>query len=146
MLRRMLLILLLIPALLLCAVAAAGDEATPEDDGLDAAPRPAKAYVLVTTATQAGFLPLPEEGEASYPIRQVLPDGTLAENVIHLTPEGVYMESSTCANHDCIEQGLVTLENRNERILSNMIVCLPNQVTLQLYTPEEVEAMMKGAN
>ena len=146
MLRRMLLILLLIPALLLCAVAAAGDEATPEDDGQDAAPRPAKAYVLVTTATQAGFLPLPEEGEASYPIRQVLPDGTLAENVVHLTPEGVYMESSTCANHDCIEQGLVTLETRNERILSNMIVCLPNQVTLQLYTPEEVEAMMKGAN
>lgn len=108
------------------------------------APKPAKGYVLVTTATQSGWLPLPEEGEVSYPIRQVLPDGTEAENVIHLTPEGVYMEDSTCANHDCIQQGIVTLENREERILSNMIICLPNQVSLQLFTPEEVLQMVQG--
>ena len=110
----------------------------------DAAPSPAKAYVLVSTATQSGWLPLPEEGEVSYPLRQVLPDGTEAVNVIHLTPEGVYMEDSTCANHDCIDEGMVTLENRGERILGNMIVCLPNQVCLQLYTPEEVLELMKG--
>lgn len=108
------------------------------------APKPAKGYVLVTTATQSGWLPLPEEGEVSYPIRQVLPDGTEAENVIHLTPEGVYMEDSTCANHDCIQQGIVTLENREERILSNMIICLPNQVSLQLFTSEEVLQMVQG--
>lgn len=107
-------------------------------------PKPAKGYVLVTTATQSGWLPLPEEGEVSYPIRQILPDGSEAENVIHLTPDGVYMEDSTCANHDCIQQGTVTLENRDERILSNMIICLPNQVTLQLFTPEELLEMAKG--
>ena len=111
----------------------------PEED-----PKPAKGYVLVTTATQSGWLPLPEEGEVSYPIRQILPDGSEAENVIHLTPDGVYMEDSTCANHDCIQQGTVTLENRDERILSNMIICLPNQVTLQLFTPEELLEMAKG--
>ena len=98
----------------------------------------------MTTATQSGWLPLPEEGEVSYPIRQILPDGSEAENVIHLTPDGVYMEDSTCANHDCIQQGTVTLENRDERILSNMIICLPNQVTLQLFTPEELLEMAKG--
>ena len=110
----------------------------------EASPQPAKAYVLVTTAAQSGWLPLPEEGEVSYPLRQMLPDGTEAVNTIHLTPEGVYMEDSTCANHDCVEQGMVTIDNRNERILGNMIICLPNQVSLQLYTPEEVLEMVQG--
>ena len=123
--------------------APAAGEATevPEEE----APKPAKAYVLVSTATQSGWLPLPEEGEASYPLRQILPDGTEAVNTIHLTPDGVYMEDSTCEGHDCVQQGEVTLENRKDRILGNMIICLPNQVCLQLYTPEEVLEMMKGS-
>ena len=75
---------------------------------------------------------------------QVEADGTPAENVIHLTPEGVYMEDSTCENHDCVEQGEVTLDNRKDRILGNFIICLPNQVTLQLFTPDEIEAMLAG--
>lgn len=125
--------------------AEAAATAQPEDGAeSEEAPKPAKGYVLVTTATQSGWLPLPEEGEVSYPIRQILPDGTEAENIIHLTPEGVYMEDSTCANHDCVQQGIVTLENREERILSNMIICLPNQVSLQLFTPEEVLQMVQG--
>ena len=116
-----------------------GATETPEET-----PKPARGYVLVATATQSGWLPLPEAGEASYPIHQLLPDGTEAVNTIHLTPEGVYMEDSTCEGHDCVQQGLVTLENREERILGNMIICLPNQVTLQLFTPEELLEMMKG--
>ena len=100
--------------------------------------------MLVTTATQSGWLPLPEEGEVSYPVRQLLPNGTEAINTIHLTPEGVYMEDSTCEGHDCVQQGEVTLDNRTERILGNMIICLPNQVTLQLYTSEELLEMVKG--
>ena len=127
--------------LALAAVCAAGEEAAPE---ATIPPSPAKGYVLVTTATQSGWLPLPEEGEASFPLRQTLPDGTEAVNVIHLTPDGMYMEDATCANHDCMGQGVVTLENREERILGNMIICLPNQVTLQLFTPEEVLEMVKG--
>ena len=94
-------------------------------------------YVLVSTATQSGWLPLPTEGEQSFPLPQLLPDGTEALNVIHLTPEAVWMEDSTCEGHDCVDQGEVTLENRYERILGNMIICLPNQVVLQLYSPEE---------
>ena len=100
--------------------------------------------MLVTTPSRSGWLPLPEEGELSYPLRQLLPDGTEAVNTLHLTPEGVYMEDSTCEGHDCVQQGVVTLENREERILGNMIICLPNQVTLQLFTPEELLEMMKG--
>ena len=146
--------LAILAALMLLAVVATSAEApqaatmTPQATATmtpeDGAPKPAKAYVLVSTATQVGWLPLPEEGEISYPLKQVLPDGTEAENVIHLTPEGVYMEDSTCENHDCVDQGMVTLENRYERILSNMIICLPNQVVLQLLTPEEVLEKVKA--
>ena len=146
------LLCLLAGLLLIAAIAGAEPEATDEpaetaqpratgEPGDD--PRPAKGYVLVTTATQSGWLPLPEEGELSYPLRQLLPDGTAAENVIHLTPEGVYMEDSTCEGHDCMQQGVVTLDNRDARILGNMIICLPNQVTLQLFTPEELLEMVK---
>ena len=131
-------------ALALMLGVAALAEADPGIDGVEPTPQPAAGYVLVSTATQSGWLPLPEEGEVSYPLRQLLPDGTEAVNVIHLTPDGVYMEDSTCEGHDCVQQGMVTLENRDERILSNMIICLPNQVTLQLYTPEEVLKMVKG--
>lgn len=107
------------------------------------APQPARGYVLVSTATQVGWLPLPDEGEYDYPLKQVLPDGTEAQNVIHVTPEGVWMADSTCEGHDCVQQGKVTLDNRLDRILGNMIICLPNQVYLQLYTPEEVLEMLQ---
>ena len=106
---------------------------------------PARGYVLVTTATKMGFLPLPEEGEYSYHLKQILPDGTEAENVIHLTADGVWMEDSTCENHDCVQQGEVTIDNRKDRILGNMIICLPNQVMLQLFSPEELLASVGGA-
>ncbi len=105
---------------------------------------PAAAYVLVSSPTQTGWLPLPTEGAYSYHLQQVFPDGTETENVIHLTPDGICMESSTCDNQDCVFQGMVTLENRYERILSNMIICLPNQVFLQLYSREEALAMISA--
>ena len=115
------------------------DTASPAEDPVPApTPVPARAYVLVTTATQMGLLPLPEADDYVFPLTQLRTDGTFTENVIHLTPEGVYMESSTCENHDCIDEGIVTLDNRKDRILGNMIICLPNQVTLQLLTPEEI--------
>ena len=117
---------------------AAGTETPP--------PAPAKAYVLVTTASQMGFLPLPETEDYLFPLTQTLPDGTVAENVIHVSPDGVWMESSNCENQDCVQEGTVTLENRRDRILGNWIICLPHQLTLQLLTPEEVLAMMTDSS
>ena len=105
-------------------------------------PRPAKGYILVTTGSQQGFLPLPEEEDYLFPLTQTQADGTVWENVIHVTSEGFYMESSNCEGHDCVEEGEVTLQNRENRILWNMVVCLPHQITLELLTPEEILAMM----
>ena len=86
---------------------------------------PSIAYVLVRMPEAIGLLPLPVEGEYTRTIRQVMADGTEAVNVLHLTANGVWME------------GEVTLENREERVLWNMIICLPHQLSLELITREE---------
>ena len=59
-------------------------------------------------------------------------------NVVEVTADSVRMYSSTCDNQDCVLQGTVTLDNRNERVLQNMILCLPHQVVLELYSAQEV--------
>ena len=100
----------------------------------------------LTGSGDVGILPLPAEGEISYPIRQVLADGTETENILHLTPDGFYMESSTCKNQNCVQQGKVTFENRDYRILTNCVVCLPNQVTAELYDTQEIDRMMAGTD
>lgn len=132
----------LLMALMLLFVPVLADTADSESSVADvlsaeteAAPVP--GYVYISSPTGSGWLPLPAEGDLVFPLRQILPDGRQTENVLHLTPEGVCMESATCDNHDCIGQGTVTLQNRQDRILSNMIICLPNQVTVQLFSPEE---------
>ena len=98
---------------------------------------PSIAYVLVRMPDTIGLLPLPVEGEYIRTIRQVMADGTEAVNVLHLTANGVWMEDSNCEGHDCILEGEVTLENREERVLWNMIICLPHQLSLELITREE---------
>lgn len=103
----------------------------------------ARAYVLITAQTQTGWLALPDEEDTVYPLAQKLPDGTETLNLIHLSPEGVWVEDASCENHDCVNQGIVTLENRDSRVLGNMIVCLPNQVLLELFSPDEVLEMVR---
>ena len=98
---------------------------------------PAPGYVLVWGENSAGFLPLPEEGEKLQAIVQKHEDGTEWRNVIRMTPEGFCMIESDCEGHDCIEEGEVTLENMQDRLLWNMVICAPHRLTLYLYTPEE---------
>ena len=97
----------------------------------------ADAYLLVTVGGTL-YEPIAIYEEGSYTIRQ----GDDTENVIHVTPDSVTMESSTCDNQDCVLQGTVTLENMTERVLANMIICLPNEVTLELHTPETLAEVL----
>lgn len=101
----------------------------------------ARGYVRVVSPTAEGWLPLPDEEDYVYPLRQVGGDGREIVNVIHVTPFGVYMESANCENQDCVLQGEVTLSNKGTRPLENMIICLPHQVVLELYSTEELLAM-----
>ena len=98
------------------------------------------AYVLCSLPASGSteLIPLPAAGSVTYPIRQTLADGTAAENILLLTPDGFCMGSATCANQDCIHQGQVTLDNRDIRLLQNSVICLPNQVMAELYTAAEV--------
>ncbi len=130
-----------IMGLLLLAGAPILSCAEPEAGKLTPPSGEAIGYIRVTVGSQTGWLPVPEKGEYTFPLEQVLPDGTHTLNVIHVTSEGVYMESSTCENQDCVEQGIVTFENLHSRILGRFIICLPNTVMLELFTLEETAAI-----
>ncbi len=49
------------------------------------------------------------------------------------------MHASNCDNQDCVHQGKVTLDNRENRVLMNMIICLPNRVVLTLLDAQEAQ-------
>lgn len=82
------------------------------------------------------------EGERDIEIRQE--DG--AVNVLHLTENSVRMQSSTCHNQLCVQQGEVTLQNRDMRPLQSLIVCLPNRVSVELLSETEAAAALEAAH
>ena len=106
---------------------------------------PSIGYVLVQLSYSGGLLPLPQEGEYTKTIRQTMEDGSEYVNVIHVTPTGFWMEESNCEGQDCVDEGEVTLENRQERILGNMVICLPHQLMLYLITREEAVSLLSQA-
>ena len=57
-------------------------------------------------------------------------DGT--ENVVVITEDGAYMERSTCHNQICVHSGKVTRDNWDFRPDGAFIICLPNQVSVEL--------------
>lgn len=101
-----------------------------------------KAYLLVIIGN-AVYQPVPLTGDGDYTVTQ---KAIGAENKIHVTAESIQMSSANCDNQDCVEQGEVSLSNREERLLGNMIICLPNNVTLELLTPSEAEELIAQAN
>ncbi len=102
----------------------------------DAAREPAKAFLVVTVAG-AMYDPIPLYEDERYTITR----GDMV-NVIEVTPDSVRMYSSSCENQNCVNQGVVSLANKDKRVLQNMVICLPNEVTLQLYTREEIAALL----
>lgn len=60
-------------------------------------------------------------------------------NVLHLSPHGFSMASSSCHNQLCIYQGEVTAENMAERPLFHMIVCAPHRLVAELLTADQLE-------
>ena len=117
-------------------------EPTLEEAASPTEAKPAGGYVIVTAGNESRIYSMPTEGEYSFSVVLQQENGEETENVVHISSEGVYMEKSTCENQDCVNQGLVTLENRDARVLYNMIVCLPNQVMLELYTYDEIMEML----
>lgn len=94
---------------------------------------------LVVTVNNMTYEPIPLVEDTEYTLTQQ--DGAMS-NTVHVTKDSIYMEHSTCDNQDCVQQGEVTRTNRQTRILGNMIVCLPNRVTLQLCTAQDISQML----
>ena len=90
-------------------------------------------YLLVTAGSTT-YAPIRLDSEEIFTLTQ----GEDRVNVIHALPDRIWMESSTCENQDCVEQGEVTADNRGSRVLGNMIICLPNLVQLELFTADEL--------
>ena len=93
-----------------------------------------KAYLRLQIGQDVWpLIPLTDGGE--YEIRQM---DSGARNVVRTTQEGAVMHFSTCDNQNCVQQGEATLTNRDLRAMGNLIVCLPNQVVVELLDTEEV--------
>ena len=90
-----------------------------------------EAYLLVSVGDLI-YEPLSLAGESTFSIRQ---DKT---NTIHVAPTSVWMERSTYDNQDCVGKGTVSLGNKNSCVLSNMIICLPNEVVLESFASEKL--------
>ena len=87
-----------------------------------------RGHVIVTLNGRQYGDPIPMDRDKIITVRQE--DGKI--NRIHITPESVVMESSTCENQDCVGQGQITIDNYKTRILSTYIICLPNGVTVEM--------------
>ncbi|MBP3644872.1 MAG: NusG domain II-containing protein [Clostridia bacterium] len=94
-----------------------------------------QAYLRVQVGDEIWpLIPLTDGGE--YTVTQ---SDTGARNVIRTTVESAVMHFSTCDNQNCVQQGEVALSNRELRVMGNLIVCLPNEVVLELLEPGEVK-------
>lgn len=96
---------------------------------------PAEAYLKVQVENRV-YAPLPLDGERDIEIAQ----WNGKRNVVRITRDSIAMHSSNCDNQDCVHQGIVSLENRDMRVLQSFIICLPNQVVLELMNAQEAQA------
>lgn len=88
--------------------------------------RGASGYVSITVNSRE-WMRLPLDEPTSYTVHQ----SNGAENTITIDEGGVvYVSQSTCDNQDCVEQGKITPENVDTRVLMNQIICLPNGVVV----------------
>ena len=91
-----------------------------------------RGHVLLTVGGRQYGDPIPMDRDKIITLRQ--DDGKI--NKVHITPEKVYMESSTCDNQDCVQQGEVHVDTYKDRILGTYVICLPNNVSIEMVPVE----------
>ena len=87
-----------------------------------------RGYVVLTVGGRQYGDPIPMDRDKIITLKQ--DDGRI--NKVHITPETVYMEFSTCENQDCVGQGEVHVDTYKNRILGTYIICLPNNVSIEM--------------
>ena len=97
---------------------------------------PANAYLRVSVNNRM-YEPIPLEEDFSVDIKR---EGGY-HNLVIVESGVVSMMFSTCDNQLCVHQGQVSLDNRDLRALYNQIVCLPNEVLLEVLDEHEVMSL-----
>ena len=92
-----------------------------------------RGYVVLTVGGRQYGDPIPMDRDKIITLKQ--DEGKI--NKVHITPETVYMESSTCENQDCVGQGEVHVDTYKDRILGTYIICLPNNVSIEMIPAED---------
>lgn len=132
---------LIVPAETATPEAAEAPEATkaPAQEAAMVGPMPPKkaekvrGYVVLTVGGRQYGDPIPMDRDKIITLKQ--DDGKI--NKVHITPETVYMEFSTCENQDCVGQGEVHVDTYKDRILGTYIICLPNNVSIEMIPAED---------
>ena len=112
--------------------------AEPKQEAAMVGPMPPKkaevvrGYVVLTVGGRQYGDPIPMDRDKIITLRQ--DDDKI--NKVHITPEKVYMESSTCDNQDCVQQGEVHVDTYQDRILGTYVICLPNNVSIEMVPVE----------
>jgi len=91
-----------------------------------------RGHVLLTVGGRQYGDPIPMDRDKIITLQQE--DGKI--NKVHITPEKVYMEYSTCDNQDCVGQGEIHVDTYQDRILGTYVICLPNNVTVEMVPAE----------
>lgn len=113
--------------------------AEPAQEAAMVGPMPSKktekvrGYVVLNVGGRQYGEPIPMDRDKIITLKQ--DDGKL--NKVHITPETVYMEFSTCENQDCVGQGEVHVDTYKDRILGTYIICLPNNVSIEMIPAED---------
>ena len=97
---------------------------------------PANAYLRVSVNNRM-YEPIPLDVNFSVDIKR--DEGY--HNLVIVESGVVSMMFSTCDNQMCVHQGQVSLDNRDLRALYNQIVCLPNEVLLEVLDEHEVMSL-----
>ena len=95
-------------------------------------PTAEESQVVITVAgKEYARVPLSQPGQVT--ITQE--DGSV--NVVEITGKGAVMAYSTCGNQLCVDMGEVTVDNWEWRPNQQFIICLPNQVSVELVVSQE---------
>ena len=97
---------------------------------------PAAAYLVVNVNNHV-FEPVPFTGD--YVVTVTQENGK--QNAAGISEDEAGMIVSTCPGQECIHQGKVSLKNRDQRVLYNQIICLPNTVILSVLDEREAKLL-----
>lgn len=100
----------------------------------------AESYLRIKLGEQYYHL-VPLNGPGEIAIRQ----DKGQENIIHIDKNAVVMHSANCPNHDCMRQGVMTLENIEFRVYQSWITCLPHQLSLELLPREQALQLVEAS-